>query len=148
MFFGSLQGPASQSAVKAAGIVKLQPGVVCRWGRSVGSAGGGLHACYEQPYDLAQGVEWVKVGVLWEHPGEYMVHDNSTQALALRRSSRKQLVPDAECTRIYFDGGWRKASGGAGGYVVFAQDGQCIAGEGFYWGSECNTNNLAEGRAM
>lgn len=76
--------------------------------------------------------------------------DEDTQEQAWEHEERILSAPDPNslwgsadvpgALIVYFDGGCRKRVG-AGGFVVFREDGKCLGGRAELYGAECCTNN-------
>lgn len=74
----------------------------------------------------------------WEHEDKQLRRPTNLNTM-------KDTALDGQnsCYRLYFDGGCSKHNG-VGGYILYSPDGQCLGGEGKWYGMSAPTNNISE----
>ena len=76
----------------------------------------------------------------WNHTADIPIQ-RPTKAQAWTPESRDRGM------RLFFDGGCKNREG-TGGYLLFDAHGECVGGEGRWYGKSAPTNNIAEAQAM
>ena len=85
---------------------------------------------------------------IWQHPGDYTLGGAARAGDEEKVIASRNLPNKEKAVQVYFDGGYWKEHGGAGGFVAFDPRGKCLDGMSLFFSTRAKSNNEAELMAL